>query len=83
MSTSTVYRMSSSRFQGWLYEEVIPSIRKTGVYILQSKYKSELKKIQEELLKYKRGMQVLINNQRKERYPQGSIVYVLQPVGVE
>lgn len=70
-------------FKEWLYEEVLPSIRQTGSFILETKYKNELEKTKEELMKHKMKIQVLENNQRKEKYPEGGFIYVIRPANID
>lgn len=46
-------------FKEWLYEKVLPTIRKTGSYILEEKYKNKLETIKEQLFKHKEKIKVL------------------------
>lgn len=70
-------------FRSWLYETVIPTIRKTGKFIMAEKYKIELEKIKEKLKQYKEKNKILLHNQKKEKYPEGGFIYVMRPVNVE
>ena len=66
------------RFREWLTTEVIPTLRKTGKYELESKYVKKLEDTNEQLKKYKKRVKVLENNQKKSRYPDGGYIYVLK-----
>ena len=66
------------KFRKWLTSEVMPSIRKTGKYEIESKYIKELEYTNEELKKYKKRVKILENNQKKERYAEGGYIYVIK-----
>jgi prophage antirepressor-like protein len=69
------------RFKKWITSEVIPTLRKTGKYEIESKYVKKLEDTNEELKKYKKRVKVLENNQKKSRYPDGGYIYVLKAPG--
>jgi hypothetical protein len=83
---------AAKQFKLWLFEDVLPSIRKTGKYELDSKTKIELDKVNEQLKSYERDKHLVIDelkkrdkrietlefNQKKNKYPDGGYVYVLK-----
>ena len=73
----------SIKFKNWIVEEVLPTIRRTGKYVIEKKYKSKLEKIKSELNKYKQKVNILENNQRKEKYPDGGYVYIVKPNNID
>jgi prophage antirepressor-like protein len=66
------------RFREWVTSEVIPTIRKTGSYIIDEKSKKKMDDINKKLKAYKKRVKILENNQKKERYPDGGYIYVIQ-----
>ena len=66
------------RFKEWITSEVIPTIRKTGSYIIDKKSKKKMENVNKKLKAYKKRVKILENNQKKERYPDGGYVYVIQ-----
>lgn len=81
------------KFKFWLYEEVLPEIRKTGKYELDKKNKAELDKVNERLKSYEhkektvmdelksrdKRIETLEFNQKKNKYPDGGYIYVMKP----
>ena len=63
-------------FQKWLFEEVIPSIRKTGKYEIEQKPKTalELAKEQVKLLEQIELQQQIIDNQEKDLLRQSEVI---------
>jgi prophage antirepressor-like protein len=73
-------RMNKAKqFQEWISTEVIPKIRKSGKYEINKNQKKSINKLNEELEKYKKRVKILENNQKKEKYPKGGYIYVVQP----
>jgi len=77
----------ADKFRDWIYEEVLPSLIHTGVYKLSEKQMKEQQKIMFKLNKFKtenkvlsRKVEILENNMRKEKYPNGGVVYIYQTV---
>ena len=76
----------AKKFQQWIVEDVIPSIRKNGSYITNIENKEKLDLLNKELddykmenIKQKKRIDVLENNQKKVKYPKGGYIYVVQP----
>ena len=65
-------------FQNWISSDVIPKIRKYGKYESSHKDNNNIRKLNLKLDKYKKRVKILANNQKKERYPKGGYVYVVQ-----
>lgn len=61
----------AKKFRKWLSSEVMPTVRKTGKYIVDDDTKKDLDILNDELIKYKKRVKILENNQRKEKYPKG------------
>jgi len=57
--------------------DIMPTIRKTGKYILDQKSQHKLDKINNKLNKVQHENQELINNQRNIIYPTGKALYVI------
>jgi len=70
----------SEKFKDWIYEQVLPSIRTTGSYILQEQNKKKFDELNKEYEKVKIENDKLRNNQRKIKFPKGGIVYIVQPI---
>lgn len=68
------------KFQEWLCEDVIPSIRKKGRYDVDEEYQrllkekdSKMEEQRQELLRMKR----YINRKNKHKYPEGNSIYII------
>jgi prophage antirepressor-like protein len=70
--------LDAMRFKEWMTSEVIPTIRKTGSYLIDAKSKKKMEEVNKKLSTYKKRVKILENNQKKERYPEGGYVYVIQ-----
>jgi prophage antirepressor-like protein len=64
-------------FMDEYFTNIMPQIRKTGKYIIESQNKKKLDKINKELNKVKHDNKDLINNQRNIVYPIGKALYVI------
>lgn len=65
-------------FKKWIASEVMPAIRINGKYELDEKTKNKVKLLNDKLKSYKKRVKILENNQKKERYPEGGYIYVIQ-----
>ena len=65
-------------FKKWIIYEVVPSIRKYGKYILAKKYRDKIKKMDDMIKKLKNENENIKNNIKKEKYPDGGIIYVVK-----
>ena len=57
--------------------EIMPQIRKTGQFILDTSNKQKLDNMNQELEKVKKDNMDLLNNQRNIIYPKGKAIYVI------
>lgn len=68
----------AQKFRSWLTKTVIPSLRKYGSYELNKTQKYELDQLNNTLDEYKKRVKILEHNQKKERYPEGGYIYIIQ-----
>lgn len=68
----------AKEFKKWITGDVIPSIRKHGYYKLKNKYKSEIKEINRQIKQLEKQNERLKRNLKKEKYPKGGLVYVME-----
>lgn len=59
-----------------MHSEVVPSIRKFGSYTINKKYRKELEKNNKKL-------EVLIANQKKNKFDVAGLLYAIRPRGVD
>lgn len=65
-------------FRTWLIEEVLPSLRETGMYTLNEGLKSQLKDLQNQLNALKTEYNKLISSSCKiDKYRDGGFVYII------
>jgi prophage antirepressor-like protein/uncharacterized membrane protein YcaP (DUF421 family) len=69
----------AEEFRNWITDEVLPTIRETGMYI-SSNENTLLKKMDSKIKKLTKELRILKNNQKKTRGPQGGMVYILKPI---
>lgn len=69
---------SAEAFQRWVTSEVLPSIRKTGMYKVDDKHQKQLKELNEKLREAKREIRILKNNQKKKGYKATGMIYVVR-----
>lgn len=74
---------NAKKIQEWISNDVISAIRKFGIYEVDKNQKKNIKELNSELDNYKKKIKILENNQKKEKYPKGGYVYVVQPPGYE
>lgn len=65
-------------FKNWIIYDVIPKIRKNGIYAIKNKYENKLKKINDELFELKKNYSDISNMIKNEKYPSGGIIYVAE-----
>jgi len=68
----------AKRFKRWVTHEVIPSLRKYGFYEIRHEDKQIIEELNDRLLEKDERIRVLERNQKKEKYPLGGIIYVMQ-----
>lgn len=67
----------AKKFRKWVTGDVLPSIRQYGSYKLKTKYETELNNVLSDLKFLKKENEVLKNDLKKECYPDGGVVYVI------
>lgn len=77
LSEPAVYKLimrsnkpTAQKFQDWIFEEVLPSIRKTGEYKLQTTIKTQTKEIEE--------LNRLLHRKLRKTHNKGNSVYVVK-----
>lgn len=73
----------AEKFRKWISTKVMPTLRKTGVFSLNKSEKKELDTLNEKLNEYKKRIKVLEHNQKKEKYPEGGYIYIIQPANID
>jgi len=76
-------KKAAKGFKEWVLKTVLPSIRQYGFYQIEHKYKDKLKIVNTKLTETKSRVNVLENNQKKQRFPNGGLVYALEPMGIK
>ena len=64
-------------FMDKYFKDIMPSIRKTGKYILDNENKTKLHTINNKLNSVKQTNKSLLNNQRNIKYPVGNAIYII------
>ena len=70
----------AKEFRKWVTFDVLPTIRKTGMYKLHESHTEEMRKVNEKLNKQNTTIEILLKNQQKERFPLGGIFYIFAPI---
>jgi len=70
----------AKQFKQWVTEKVLPSIRKTGSYQIEEKYKGELDKLNNKFKQAKKEIRILKHNQKKKNYKATGLIYVIRPI---
>jgi prophage antirepressor-like protein len=65
-------------FMDKYFKEIMPSIRKTGKYIIDKESKKELTKINQKLKSIKKSNKELLINQKNIDYPDGNHIYIIK-----
>lgn len=65
-------------FMNKYFTDIMPTIRKTGKYILEKSSRKELDKINEELKSIKKSNKHLMINQKNIDYPEGNYIYIIK-----
>ena len=68
---------SSEQFKEWVTHDVLPSIRKYGIYKLKQGFVKEKNNIIKKITYYEKQIKILTNDLKKDDYPQGALLYVL------
>ena len=84
LSESGMYKLilrskmpKTEKFSNWVTEEVLPSIRKFGVYELKKSSEKEKTKFLKQINYYEEQIKLMKNDLKKNKFPDGALVYVL------
>lgn len=84
LSESGLYRLlvrsrmpKAQKFADWIYDELIPSVRKFHVYRLKKDYENQLFLLSKRLDYIEKQKKLYEKEMKKEKYPSGSLVYVI------
>jgi prophage antirepressor-like protein len=72
----------AKKFKQWVLDTVLPSIRQFGYYQLEQKYIHRVDNLNAKLKAEKLKNQTLENNQKKQKFSDGGLVYALEPMGI-
>lgn len=72
---------SAKKFKKWITSEVIPSLRQNGYYEMKQKNKSILSELNKKINALKKSNETLQCDLKKEKYPNGAVVYAIEYVG--
>lgn len=64
-------------FKKWVTSEVLPSIREFGYYKMKKKYEDENTKLMQKINYITKQNKEILDDLKKEEYPEGALVYVL------
>lgn len=67
----------AEKIQDWIAEEVLPSTRKYGYYKIRQEYDARVIELNNELKNTKEERQKIIEDCKKQKFPDGGIVYVI------
>jgi prophage antirepressor-like protein len=67
----------AKKFNEWITNDVLPSIRKYGNYKLKKKYEKQTFEIMEKLNYIENENKILKNELKKEKFPNGGVVYAI------
>jgi prophage antirepressor-like protein len=70
------------KFQLWLINDVLPNLRKYGKVEVNKKIKLKLKNLNKKILLLKKYNDQLKKNMTKNKYPNGSHIYVIEDEGL-
>ena len=65
------------KFQKWLYEDLIPNLRKFGKYKLKQDYENLVFQLNQKINKLEQYNKTIINDLKKENFPNGGLVYAV------
>lgn len=78
---------SAKEFKHWITSSVLPQIRKTGNFSIESNLLKELQQtnkklnqVNSKLKDSKKQIRVLKHNQKKTKYKKGGVVYIMRPI---
>lgn len=69
----------AAEIRSWLVREVMPAIRKTGIYKMREKDKKRIECLNKKIKELRKENSTLKNNQKGKNYNKRGIVYILRP----
>lgn len=72
----------AKKFKMWVLRTILPSIREFGYFQLDEKYMTQIAQLNEQLKMSRSTIRMLENNQKKQKFPDGGLVYALEPMGI-
>jgi hypothetical protein len=70
----------AKEFRTWVTSKVLPSIRKTGSYSVESKYITRINKLNQKLKLIKNENKILKHNQKKTKFDKGGVIYIIREI---
>ena len=67
----------AKKFKLWITQEVLPSIRKYGIYKIKNKYEKEHEDILHKIDKLEKDNKYMKNDMKTEKFPEGGLVYIV------
>ena len=64
-------------FSDWVTNDVLPSIRKYGYYKMKKSYEKDKNDLLEKINYLEKQNKLMINDMKKEKYPNGAVVYII------
>lgn len=84
LSESGLYRLMARSqmpnaiiFSDWIFDDLLPTIRKFGKYKLEKDYENEMFKLAEKINFLEKQNQILKRDLKKDYFPKGGLVYVI------
>lgn len=68
----------AKQFQLWLTKDVLPTLRKNGIYELNAKLKEKVKNLKKKIDLLTKQRDQLLKNQKPKEYPDGMYIYALK-----
>lgn len=84
ISESGLYRLmtksvkdSAISFTNWIFDDVLPKVRKYGKYKLKMSYENEMYKLSRKISFLEKQNKLLKSDMKNEKFPDGGLVYVI------
>ena len=68
---------TTKKFSDWVTNDVLPSIRKYGYYKMKKSYEKNKNDLLKKINYLEKQNKLMINDMKKEKYPEGALVYIL------
>lgn len=67
----------AKRFTDWVYEDLLPTVRKYGKYTQKKELENEMKELSKKIKVLTKQNEIYKNELTKEKYPDGGVFYVV------